>query len=208
MVGRSPVVASQQQRDALAQLASSRDRAEADRARAILLTLDGWTSAHIGAAFGVREDVVRARRSGRGASRLTRSNRASAGEGARGAGRARGNFVGSCRRPAKLAAAAIVRDRTAHGRENLQIPAFGGAAKKRGLSYRRPRHTFKGRQYAEAMAVWGCGWPCARRRPRLATSCCCTPTRARRSPIGTVRNLVCRAIVGPLERRHQTCRPP
>ncbi len=59
MVGRSPVVASQQQRDALAQLASSRDRAEADRARAILLTLDGWTSAHIGAAFGVREDVVR-----------------------------------------------------------------------------------------------------------------------------------------------------
>ncbi len=59
MVGRSPVVASQEQRDALAQLASSRDRAEAGRARAILLTLDGWTSGDIGAAFGVREDVVR-----------------------------------------------------------------------------------------------------------------------------------------------------
>ncbi|MGJ0531961.1 helix-turn-helix domain-containing protein [Methylocystis sp.] len=59
MVGRSPVVASQEQREALAQLASSRDRAEADRARAILLTLDGWTSPRIGAAFGVREDVVR-----------------------------------------------------------------------------------------------------------------------------------------------------
>jgi transposase len=40
-------------------LAASHDRGEADRARAILLTLDGWTSARIGAAFGVREDVVR-----------------------------------------------------------------------------------------------------------------------------------------------------
>jgi hypothetical protein len=59
MAGRSPVVASQEQREALAELASSRDRAEADRARAILLTLEGWTSAHIGAAFSVREDVVR-----------------------------------------------------------------------------------------------------------------------------------------------------
>jgi transposase len=40
-------------------LAASHDRAEADRARSILLTLEGWTSARIGAAFGVREDVVR-----------------------------------------------------------------------------------------------------------------------------------------------------
>ena len=36
-----------------------RGRAEADRARAILLTLDGWRSARIGEAFGVREDVIR-----------------------------------------------------------------------------------------------------------------------------------------------------
>ncbi|MEK8095018.1 helix-turn-helix domain-containing protein [Methylocystis sp. IM3] len=59
MVGRSPVAATQEQRTRLAQLASSHGRGEADRARAILLTLDGWTSARIGAAFGVREDVVR-----------------------------------------------------------------------------------------------------------------------------------------------------
>jgi transposase len=59
MAGRSPVVASQEQREALAELAASRDRGEADRARAILLTLEGWTSARIGAAFSVREDVVR-----------------------------------------------------------------------------------------------------------------------------------------------------
>ncbi len=40
-------------------LGRSRDRAEADRARAILLTLSGWTSPDIAAAFGVREDTVR-----------------------------------------------------------------------------------------------------------------------------------------------------
>src|ERR671916_509377 len=32
---------------------------EADRARAILLTLSGWTSGQIAEAFGVREDTVR-----------------------------------------------------------------------------------------------------------------------------------------------------
>ena len=40
-------------------LASSRDRGEADRARAVLLTLAGWTSPDIAEAFGVREDTVR-----------------------------------------------------------------------------------------------------------------------------------------------------
>jgi transposase len=43
----------------LVELGRSRDRAEADRARAILLTLAGWTSPDIAAAFGVREDTVR-----------------------------------------------------------------------------------------------------------------------------------------------------
>jgi len=33
--------------------------AEADRARAVLLTLSGWTSARIAEAFGAREDTVR-----------------------------------------------------------------------------------------------------------------------------------------------------
>ena len=44
-------------------LAGSRDRGEADRARAVLLTLAGWTSGRIGEAFGVREDTVRLWRS-------------------------------------------------------------------------------------------------------------------------------------------------
>ena len=63
MTGRSPLSATEEQRAVLAQLAGSRDRGEADRARAVLLTLSGWTSAHIAEAFGVREDTVRLWRS-------------------------------------------------------------------------------------------------------------------------------------------------
>ena len=48
-----------EQRSALENLAASRDRGEADRARAVLLMLNGWTSARIAEAFGVREDTVR-----------------------------------------------------------------------------------------------------------------------------------------------------
>ena len=63
MVGQSPVMATEEQRRALMALSRSRDRGEADRARAILLTLAGWTSGQIAEAFGVREDTVRVWRS-------------------------------------------------------------------------------------------------------------------------------------------------
>ena len=63
MAGRSPVVASDEQRCELEALSRSRDRGEADRVRAILLTLAGWTSLRIAEAFGVREDTVRLWRS-------------------------------------------------------------------------------------------------------------------------------------------------
>ena len=63
MVGKSPVTASEEQRRALEALAASRDRGEADRARAVLLTLGGWTSPRIAEAFGVRQDTVRLWRS-------------------------------------------------------------------------------------------------------------------------------------------------
>jgi transposase len=59
MAGKSPVRANDEQRRALEGLATSRDRGEADRARAILLTLDGWSSARIAEVFRVREDTVR-----------------------------------------------------------------------------------------------------------------------------------------------------
>jgi transposase len=63
MGGKSPVAANEEQRVALTALAGSRDRGEADRARAVLLTLAGWTSPRIAEAFGVREDTVRLWRS-------------------------------------------------------------------------------------------------------------------------------------------------
>src|SRR3954464_10050506 len=59
MAGKYPVRADAEQRSALVALSHSRDRGEADRARAILLTLSGWTSGQIAQAFGVREDTVR-----------------------------------------------------------------------------------------------------------------------------------------------------
>ncbi len=59
MAGKSPVTASEEQKAALEAMASSRDRGEADRARAILLTLEGWSSARIARVFRVREDTVR-----------------------------------------------------------------------------------------------------------------------------------------------------
>ena len=59
MAGKSPVAATEEQSRALMALSRSRDRGEADRARAILLTLSGWTSGQIAEAFGVREDTVR-----------------------------------------------------------------------------------------------------------------------------------------------------
>jgi transposase len=63
MSGKSLVLASEDQRAALTALAGSRDRGEADRARAIVLTLSGWTSPRIAEAFSVREDTARLWRS-------------------------------------------------------------------------------------------------------------------------------------------------
>ena len=65
MAGLSPVTATQEQTTALRVLAQGADRAEADpaRARALPLTLKGWTSARIAQAFGVREDRARLWRS-------------------------------------------------------------------------------------------------------------------------------------------------
>ena len=59
MAGKSFLKASEEQKQGLEGLAASRDRGEADRARAMLLTLGGWTSRRIAEAFGVRGDTVR-----------------------------------------------------------------------------------------------------------------------------------------------------
>jgi transposase len=52
-------MAGAEQEAALRELAVAPVRGEADRARAVLLTLSGWTAAEIGEAFGVGEDSVR-----------------------------------------------------------------------------------------------------------------------------------------------------
>src|SRR3954471_17316761 len=59
MSGQSWIEATADQRDELRGLAGSSDREEADRARAILLSLDGWTSDRIASAFCVQPDSVR-----------------------------------------------------------------------------------------------------------------------------------------------------
>ena len=59
MGGRARLEATQEQRAALAALARSSERGEADRARAVLLSLDGQSSAPIGSALQVRADTVR-----------------------------------------------------------------------------------------------------------------------------------------------------
>lgn len=59
MSGRSSLVASAVQQAALRELAGSAVRGEADRARAVLLTLSGWAAPEIAEAFGVGEDSVR-----------------------------------------------------------------------------------------------------------------------------------------------------
>jgi transposase len=59
MSGRSWIVATAVQRVELCDVAGSSDREEADRARAILLSLDGWTSDRIASAFCVQPDSVR-----------------------------------------------------------------------------------------------------------------------------------------------------
>lgn len=59
MAGRPRVVATAEQCEELRALAVSVDRAEADRARALLLSLQGWSSFRIAEAFSVKPDSVR-----------------------------------------------------------------------------------------------------------------------------------------------------
>ncbi len=59
MAGRSFLVATAEQKAALQALSRSDVRGEADRARVILLTLQGWTSPELAQAFGVTPDAVR-----------------------------------------------------------------------------------------------------------------------------------------------------
>lgn len=63
MAGHPRVVSTSEQLSALQELAGSDRRDEADRARAIVLSINGWTSGQIARAFGVTPDSVRRWRS-------------------------------------------------------------------------------------------------------------------------------------------------
>jgi hypothetical protein len=58
MGGKSPILASDEQRVALTDLAESRDREEADQARAVPLTVSGWISPQVAEASGVSDCVA------------------------------------------------------------------------------------------------------------------------------------------------------
>jgi transposase len=63
MAGHPRVVSTAEQVEALQALARSDRRDEADRARAVVLSINGWTSGQIARAFGVTPDSVRRWRS-------------------------------------------------------------------------------------------------------------------------------------------------
>ena len=138
-------------------LSRSRDRGEADRARAILLTLSGWTSGQIAEAFGVREDTVRFWRS----AFMT------------GGIEALKTSVAPGPAPVKAERALAVAEEVLSGpvadRPNWTLPRLADEIetragvrisrsrlsvvlrKKGAFRWRRPRHTLKGRQDADAV---------------------------------------------------------
>jgi transposase len=59
MAGHPRVVSTTEQLEELRVLACSERRDEADRARAVVLSINGWTSGQIARAFGVTPDSVR-----------------------------------------------------------------------------------------------------------------------------------------------------
>src|SRR3954469_20766964 len=157
MAGKSPVRADAEQRSALVALSHSRDRGEADRARAILLTLSGWTSGQIAQAFGVREDTVRFWRSAFMTGGLE----------------ALKTSVAPGPAPVKAERALAVAEEVLSGpvadRPNWTLPRLADEIetragvrisrsrlsvvlrKKGAFRWRRPRHTLKGRQDGDAV---------------------------------------------------------
>jgi len=185
MAGKSRVTAGEEQRNALLMLAHSRDRGEADRARAILLTLSGWTSPRIAEAFSVREDTVRLWRS----------------EFARGGVEALKATVAPGPPPVKTEAAlrvvaplleAPVADRTnwtiqrliteIEAREGVRIgrsQLSKGAAKKKLPLAAAPAHAERPPKRRRDRTHGACAFRCARPRPRPATSFSSMAMRAR-----------------------------
>jgi len=155
MSGQSWIEATAEQRVELRGLAGSSEREEADRARAILLSLDGWTSERIAAAFCAQPDSVRHWRwiFGREGVAGLRARKAPGPE------------------PKKARAAlSVIEELLAPGisdRPNWTLPRLADEIERRtgerisksrlsvvrkgGFAWRRPRRTLRGRQDADAV---------------------------------------------------------
>jgi len=156
MAGRARVVSTAAQLAGLQELARSDRRDEADRARAIVLSLNGWTSGQIARAFGVTPDQRAALAQLVCASRGGRSAGERAGRPRRGEERSGGNGCGlvadaANSRSCELDAAAVAGRDPAAGRGfDLEVAALQDA-KKNGYRWRRPRHCLAGRQDPDAV---------------------------------------------------------
>jgi transposase len=154
MPGKSKLTADAAERAALRTLSKSEQRGEADRARAILLTLEGRKAEEIAAVLGVHVSTVRNWRG-----YFAHGGGAAAAPEARTAGQDRaacrgdrgGDLDRGCAPRWRLDIAAPVRrDCPARRAGDLAAVALAPIAPK-GFAFRRPRHTLKGRQDTAAV---------------------------------------------------------
>src|SRR5215212_659414 len=155
MPGKSMLTADAAEQATLRALSKSEHRGEADRARAILLTLEGRKAEEIAAVLGVHVSTMR----------NWRGYFAHGGAAAAPAARTAGQDRAACRgdrggdpergcapRWRVDAAAPVRRDCPARWAGDLAAVAVAPIAPK-GFAWRRPRHTLKGRQDAAAVAA-------------------------------------------------------
>src|SRR5215218_8615546 len=156
MPGKSKLTADAAEQATLRALSKSEHRGEADRARAILLTLKGRRAEEIAASLGVHVSTVR---NWRGYFAHGGVTGAAAAPEARTAGQDRPAGRRDCRgdperrhapRRRLDAGPPVCRDRPAWRADDLAAVAVAPIAPK-GFAWRRPRHTLKGRQDAAAV---------------------------------------------------------
>jgi hypothetical protein len=155
--GKSTLTADAAEQAALRALSKSEQRDEADRARAILLTLEGRRAEEIAAVLGVHQHgaelagLLRAWRRGGAAAAPE------AGTAIRGRAACRGDRGGDperrCAPRWRLDIAAPMRRDRPPRRTGDRAAVAGAPIAPKGFAWRRPRHTLKGRQEAAAVAA-------------------------------------------------------
>src|SRR3954447_26796850 len=155
MPGKSKLTADAGEQAALRALSKSEQRDEADRARAILLTLEGRKAEEIAAVLGVHISTVRNWRgyfAHGGAAAAPAAGTAGQDRAACRGDRGGDPDRGHAPRWRLDAATSVRRDCPARWADDLAAVALAPIAPK-GFAWRRPRHTLKGRQDAAAVAA-------------------------------------------------------